>query len=84
MVEQYCYTMVQQNQREGEPENDNPKIISADTRPIRDLGGSYGISFDKDALEELGVIDENGEPNGSARELVWDNGRAEIEIEPDD
>jgi hypothetical protein len=37
------------------------KLLSVDSRPVRDLGNAYGFSLDKRALEELGVIDENGQ-----------------------
>lgn len=40
---------------------DRGKLLSVDCRPLRDLGNAYGFSLEKRALEELGLLDEDGQ-----------------------
>lgn len=58
------------------------KILSVDSRPVRDIGGAIGQSFDIDGLKKLGVVDENGElkEDIDARQIITSDGRIEIEI----
>jgi hypothetical protein len=58
------------------------KLLSVDSRPIRNLGNAYGFSLDKRALEELGVIDENGQVRDgiTARIKIADDGTVTADL----
>jgi len=58
------------------------KIISVDSRPLRDLGnGTVGVSFDKEAARELGLINDDDEivTESNCREIVYSDGSISIE-----
>lgn len=57
------------------------RAIKIDNRKLRDLGNSYGITLDKRALEDLGVV-EDGELADEfyPRVTIRDDGRIECEI----
>jgi len=60
-------------------------ILSVDCRPLRDVGNAIGMSFDLDALRELGVVDENGEPQDvEGRVVVTDDGQITIDLDVDE
>lgn len=57
------------------------RIISVDSRKVRDLGGAFGFSVDKKALEELGVVqDDELAGDFSGRQIVRDDGTVEFQI----
>ena len=64
-------------------DNQEGKILSVDSRPLRDMGNSVGVTFDKDALRKLGVVD--GEGNAvdgvDARQIINQNGQIEVTID---
>jgi len=47
------------------------------------MGNSVGQTFDKEALRELGVIDEDGHAveDVDARQVIYEDGRIEISID---
>jgi hypothetical protein len=57
-------------------------VLSVDCRPIRDIGNSIGISLKKTALEELGVVDENGDvvDESECRVVITDDGKITITL----
>ena len=61
---------------------DDNKILSIGCRPVRDIGGAIGSSFDKDALDQLGALDADGEiiDGVSARQVVRDDGTIELDL----
>lgn len=61
------------------------KLISVDCMKLRDLGNSYGFTVSKTALEELDLVDENGDLREcvSARAIARDDGTITYEIELD-
>jgi len=65
----------------GDGSDADAEVISADVRPIRDLGGCIGQSVDLDALRELGLVDDDGEivETVHARQRVYSDGRIVIE-----
>lgn len=66
----------------GDGQHSETTILSVDSRPVRDIGGAIGQSIDKAALEELGLLDENGELPESvdARQTITDDGTVTIDI----
>ena len=58
-------------------------LISVKCMKLRDLGNSYGFTVDKEALEELGLIDERGdlEEGVTARMYATEDGTIRYEIE---
>lgn len=58
------------------------KILSVDCRPIRPVGGAIGMSFDLDALRDLGVVDDEGElvDDIDGRQKITDDGRIVIDL----
>lgn len=69
-------------------EDHGGKILSIDSRKLRNLGNAFGFSIDKGALEDLGAVDENGDLAGEfdARQIVHDDGTVEfkLDLEADD
>lgn len=65
---------------------DRGKLLSVDCRPLRDLGNAYGFSLDKRALEELGLLDENGEVRQgvNTRIKIAEDGTVEANLPIDD
>lgn len=65
---------------------DGGKTLSVDCRRIRDLGNAYGFSLDKNALKELGVLDEQGnvKPGIFARIEISDNGTVNADFPIDE
>lgn len=57
-------------------------LISVEYRKIRSLGSTYGMSFDRTALEKLGVLDENGEllEDVRARQEITEDGEIRIDL----
>lgn len=58
-------------QTHGEP-------VSVGKMKLRDLGNSYGFTVSKDALDELGLLDEDGDlvdEEIEARQNAYDCGR---------
>lgn len=47
------------------------------------MGNSVGQTFDKEALRELGVIDEDGHAveDVDTRQIIYEDGRIEISID---
>lgn len=67
-------------------QNDGERLVSVGNMKIRDLGGnSVGITLDRDGLEELEIVDENGELTGEyyARQSISSDGRVELSINLD-
>lgn len=64
-------------------DNQGDKILSVDSRPLRDMGNSVGVTFDKKALRELGVVDEDGNAvdDVDARQVINQDGRIELTID---
>lgn len=63
------------------------RLVSVDSRPLRDVGnGTFGVSIDKDALRELGLVDDDGEISDdvSARQEIRENGEVRIELPVDE
>lgn len=60
---------------------DDRQPLSVDVREIRDLGSSVGVSFDIDALRELGYVDDDGEieENVPVRQRIDQDGRIELQ-----
>ena len=61
--------------------------ISIDSMKLRDLGNSFGFTVCKDALEELGLLDENGElvdEDINVRATAHSDGKICYEIPVDD
>lgn len=63
-------------------QNVAPGVLSVDCRPIRDIGNSKGISLDPSALEEIGLLDENGElvEDTECRVVITDDGTITISV----
>lgn len=59
------------------------KMLSLDNRPLRDLGGSYGFTLDKEALKKADFIDEDGElkDDFSTRIIQYDDGTVRAKID---
>jgi hypothetical protein len=66
--------------------NESDKILSVDCRSLRDMGNSVGQTLDKEALRELGVVDEDGHAleDIQARQIIYASGRVEIQIDNPD
>lgn len=67
-------------------QNDGERLVSVGNMKIRDLGGnSVGITLDRDGLEELGLVDDDGELTGEyyARQAIHGDGRVELSINLD-
>ena len=49
---------------------------------IRDLGNSVGVTLGRRALEDLGVVDEDGELTGDyyARQVIREDGSIEVSL----
>lgn len=64
-------------------DNQPDKILSVDSRPLRDMGNSVGNTFDKDALRKLGAVDDEGEAidGVDARQVIYEDGRIEITLD---
>lgn len=60
--------------------------LSVDCRPVRELGNSVGQTFDKDAMRDLGVLNDEGElvDGVEAKQTIYEDGRVEIRIDIDD
>jgi hypothetical protein len=63
-------------------DNQGDKILSVDSRPLRDMGNSVGNTFDKSALRELGVVDDEGNAidGVDARQVIYEDGRIELTL----
>ena len=61
---------------------DEDKILSIGWRPVRDIGGAIGSSFDKEALNKLGALDEDGEviEGVEARQVVKEDGTIKLDL----
>lgn len=59
------------------------KILSVDSRKLRNIGNAYGFSIDKNALEDLGAVDDAGEIAGDlyGRQIVRDDGTVEFRLD---
>ncbi len=58
------------------------KVISVDSRPVRDIGNAIGCSLDKQALRELGLVDDNGElvDDVRTRQTITDDGKVQFDL----
>lgn len=57
-------------------------IISVDCRPVRDVGNAVGISLDKEALRELGIVTEDDKVNSvDGRVVITDGGQITIDVD---
>jgi hypothetical protein len=61
----------------------NGKLVSFDSRPMRDLGGSFGVTFDKDGLKEAGFLTEDGDLERPIKVQIaqYDDGSVDVEID---
>lgn len=59
------------------------KLLSVDSRPLRDIGNAFGFSIDKQALRDLGALDENGNlaADVDGRQVVTDDGTVRFELD---
>lgn len=64
-------------------DNQGDKILSVDSRPLRDMGNSVGVTFDKQALRKLGVVDEEGNAvdGVDARQVINQDGSIQLTID---
>lgn len=64
-------------------QQDSGKVVSAGFRPIRDIGDSYGCSFDIDGLRELGIVDDDGElvKEVNGHQVLHDDGQIVIDLD---
>lgn len=54
------------------------RAVSVEKMTLRDLGNSYGFTVSKDALDDLGLLDEDGDLVGDkieARQSAYSCGR---------
>lgn len=60
--------------------------LTIDHMKLRDLGNSYGFTVAKDALEELDLLDDDGElvDEPRVRSTTYEDGCVEYEIPLDD
>ena len=57
--------------------------IAVGDMKIRDLGGnSVGVTLDRNALEEMEIVDEDGDLTGEywARQIIYENGDVELSL----
>lgn len=60
-------------------------LLSVDCRPIRDVGNAVGISFDVDALRELGVVDQDGDVRDvEGRVIITSDAQITIDLDVDE
>lgn len=73
----HCVPMGKQQQTAG-------KLVSLDSRELRNIGHCVGFSLDIDSLREIGIVDDSGEivsDNASVRVELYDDGTVVAQID---